>query len=161
MIFGSANGFVIIWKLVWFWINVSSNLCRRQAYVLFLERYRHTLFGKLWYHHKSVWFQFQGNIDVCLNLSEIGYANICSSVQDHRLKFNKVWTYIRASEAQEKLKYYGRRSKERSTRSQRFESEERMLLRSWRSTSDCEDLQTLKNIRSWGAQTPRQICPLL
>jgi len=26
---------------------------------------------------------------------KIGYANICSSMQEHRLKFNKVWTCIR------------------------------------------------------------------
>jgi len=60
----------------------------------------------------------------------IGYANIFSSVQDNRIKFNKVWTCIRALDAQEKLKDYGRRSEERSIGSQHLGSEEMMLRRS-------------------------------
>jgi len=38
----------------------------------------------------------------------------------------------------------------RSTRSQHLGSEERKSVRSWRSASNFEDLQTLKNIRSRG-----------
>jgi len=53
---------------------------------------------------------------------KIGCANICSSVHDDRLKFNKVWTCIRASYAKEKLKDYGIRSKARSTKSQHLGS---------------------------------------
>jgi len=36
-------------------------------------------------------------------------------VQDYRIKFNKDWTCIRASDAQEKLKEYSRRSEKMST----------------------------------------------
>jgi len=83
----------------------------------------------------------------------IGYANIYSSVQVHRLKFNKVWTCTIGSDAQEKLKDYDRRSEERSTRSQHLGSEERMLLRTWRTSSDSEDHQTQK-ISIWLRRPP-------
>jgi len=62
-------------------------------------------------------------------------------MHDRRIKFNNVWTCIRASEAQEKLKDFGRRYEERSIKNQHLELDEK-------NHAEVEDLhQTLKNRR--------------
>lgn len=75
------------------------------------------------------------------------YSAVLYPFEDHKLKFNKVWTCIRASEAEENLKDYGRIFEERSTRSQHLRSEER--------NSEAEDLhQTLKTSTLWRIEDP-------
>jgi len=75
----------------------------------------------------------------------IGYVNICSCVQDHKIYSLKYWTYIRASEAQEKLKIlWSKIWRKGQPEVNTLDQKKRTPLISWRLTSS----DSVKIIRS-------------